>query len=325
MKTALLAPLAALTLLATTLPDAAAQPKYPDRPVRIIVPFGPGGSSDILARALSPKLHETLGQPFVVENRTRANGNVGADHVAKSRPDGYTFLLTDVSSVAISPALYPGLSFYVQKELTPVTMIAYAPHLLAVKPALPVKSPQELVAYANANPGKLNFAHAGNGSAPHLAGVVFKQRSGVEWVDIAYRGGAPAIADVVSGQADFLFNGALATLSFVQNGQLKAIGVSGKSRLPQLPDVPTIAESGLPGFETGTYQGLMATGGTPPDIVLQINRAVHAALRQPDITSRLASLGTDPTPNSPEEFRTWFNASVVSWAKIVKDAGVKVK
>ncbi len=325
MKTALLAPLAALALTAALTAGAAAQSKFPERPVRIIVPFGPGGSSDILARALSPKLHETFGQPFVVENRTGANGNVGADHVAKSRPDGYTLLLTDVASVAISPALYPTLSFDVQKELTPVSMIAYAPHLLAVKTALPVKSPQELVAYAKANPGKLNFAHSGNGSAPHLAGVVFKQRSGVDWVDIPYRGGAPAIADVVSGQADFLFNGALATLSFVQNGQLKAIGVSGKSRLPQLPDVPTIAESGLPGFETGTYQGLMVTGGTPADIVMQINRAVHAALRQPDITSRLASLGTDPTPNSPEEFKTWFDASVLSWAKIVKDAGVKVE
>ncbi len=323
MKTALLASLAALAALTIASPDANAQGKYPDRPVRIIVPFGPGGSSDILARALSPKLHETLGQPVVVENRTGANGNVGADHVAKARPDGYTFLLTDVSSVAISPALYPNLSFDVQKELTPVTMIAYAPHLLAVKLALPVKSPQELVAYAKANPGKLNFAHSGNGSAPHLAGVVFKQRANVEWVDIAYRGGAPAIADVVSGQADFLFNGALATLTFVQNNQLKAIAVSGKSRLPQLPDVPTIAESGLPGFETGTYQGLMATGGTPMEIVRQINQAVHAALKQPDITSRLASLGTDPTPNSPEEFKQWFDASVVSWAKIVKDAGVK--
>ncbi len=325
MKIALLAPVAALALLAAAPHEAVAQTKYPDRPVRIIVPFGPGGSSDILARALSPKLHETFGQPFVVENRTGANGNVGADHVAKARPDGYTFLLTDVSSVAISPALYPNLSFDVQKELTPVTMIAYAPHLLAVKTTLAVKSPQELVAYAKANPGKLNFAHSGNGSAPHLAGVVFQQRTGVQWVEIPYRGGAPAIADVVSGQADFLFNGALATLSFVQNGQLKAIGVSGKSRLPQLPDVPTIAESGLPGFETGTYQGLMATGGTPADIVLQINRAVHAALAQPDITSRLASLGTDPTPNSPAEFKAWFDASVVSWAKIVKDAGVKVE
>jgi tripartite-type tricarboxylate transporter receptor subunit TctC len=302
-----------------------AQVKFPDRPVRLIVPFAPGGSSDILARALAPKLHETFGQPFVIENRTGANGNVGADHVAKSRPDGYTYLLTDVASVAISPSLYPNLPFDVRKELTPVTMIAYAPHLLAVKPALPVKSPQELVAYAKANPGKLNFAHAGNGSAPHLAGVVFRQRTNVEWVDIAYRGGAQAIADVVSGQADFLFNGALATLSYVQNGQLKAIAVSGKARLPQLPDVPTIAESGLPGFETGTYQGLMATGGTPMEIVRQINQAVHAALKQPDITTRLASLGTDPTPNSPEEFKTWFDASVISWAKIVKDAGVKVE
>ena len=318
------AAVAAFALLAAP-QDATAQAKYPDRPVRIIVPFGPGGSSDILARALSPKLHETFGQPFVVENRTGANGNVGADHVAKGRPDGYTFLLTDVASVAISPALYPNLSFDVQKELTPVTMIAYAPHLLAVKTSLPVKTPQELVAYAKANPGKLNFAHSGNGSAPHLAGVVFQQRTGVQWVDIPYRGGAPAIADVVSGQADFLFNGALATLTFVQNNQLKAIGVSGKTRLPQLPDVPTIAESGLPGFETGTYQGLMATGGTPMEIIRQVNQAVHAALRQPDITARLATLGTDPTPNSPEEFKQWFDASVVSWAKIVKDAGVKAE
>ncbi len=323
MKKSLFAALALVAAVAT--PDTGANAQaFPNRPVRIIVPFAPGGSSDILARAIAPKLFETWGQPVVVENRTGANGNVGADLVAKARPDGYTLLLTDVASVAISPALYPNLSFDVQKELAPVTLIAYAPHLLAVKTALPVNSPQELVAYAKANPGKLNFAHSGNGSAPHLAGVVFQQRTGVQWVEIPYRGGAQAIADVVSGQADFLFNGALATLSFVQNGQLKAIAVSGKSRIAQLPNVPTIAEAGLPGFETGTYQGLMATGGTPAEIVLQINRAVHAALRQPDITSRLASLGTDPIPNSPEEFTAWFRNSVTSWAKIVKEANVKV-
>lgn len=304
---------------------ALAQGKYPDRPVRLIVPFAPGGSSDILARALGPKLHESLGQPFVVENRTGANGNLGAEVVAKAKPDGYTILITDVAGLAISPALYPKLPFDVLKDLAPVTMIAYAPHLLAVKTSLPVKTPQDLVAYAKANPGKLNFAHAGNGSAPHLAGVVFRQRSGVQWVEIPYRGGAAAVADVVSGQADFLFNGALATLTFVQNGQLKAIGVSSKTRMPQLPDVPTIAESGLPGFETGTYQGMMITGGTPPEIVKQINQAVHAALKQPDITGRLAQLGTDPTPNSPDEFAQWMKASVASWDKIVKDAGVKVE
>ena len=325
MKIVRFAAVAAFALLAAP-QDATAQAKYPDRPVRIIVPFGPGGSSDILARALSPKLHETFGQPFVVENRTGANGNVGADHVAKGRPDGYTFLLTDVASVAISPALYPNLSFDVQKELTPVTMIAYAPHLLAVKTSLPVKNPQELVAYAKANPGKLNFAHSGNGSAPHLAGVVFQQRTGVQWVDIPYRGGAPAIADVVSGQADFLFNGALATLTFVQNNQLKAIGVSGKTRLPQLPDVPTIAESGLPGFETGTYQGLMATGGTPMDIVRRVHAAALKGLSKPEVREKIALQGMDAAPSaSPEAFAAEIRAEAPGIEKSIRESGAKVE
>jgi tripartite-type tricarboxylate transporter receptor subunit TctC len=312
-----------LLALLGVIDPAAAQTAFPNRPVKIVVPFAPGGASDILARALGQKLYEAWGQPTVVENRTGANGNLGAEFVAKARPDGYILLLTDVGGLTISPGLYPNLPFDVARELAPVSMIAYAAHLLAVKPSLPVKSVQELVALAKAQPGMFNFAHSGNGSAPHLAGVVFRQRMHLDWAEIPYRGGAAAIADVVSGQADFLFNSVLATLPYVQNNQLRAIAISSRKRSPQLPDLPTMDESGLPGFETGSWQGLMATGGTPPEIVLAINKAAHEALRQPDIAARLASLGADPLPNTPDEFGQWIQTSIESWRKIVTEAGVK--
>ncbi|MBI3707176.1 MAG: tripartite tricarboxylate transporter substrate binding protein [Proteobacteria bacterium] len=317
----LAAALAALIAFGTP-QSASAQGTFPSKPVRIIVPFAPGGASDILARALGQKLNERWGQPVVVENRTGANGNIGADVVAKARADGYTLLVTDVGGLAISPSLY-ALSFDPLRDLAPVTMIAYAAHLVSVHPSLPVKTAAELIALAKARPGKLNFAHSGNGSAPHLAGVLLRQRAGVEWAEIPYRGGAQSMADTVTGQADFVINSILATMPFVQNGQLRAVGISSRTRSPLLPDVPTLHESGFAGFETGTYQAVLTTGGTPPETIVALHAGFVAVIALPEIQARLQSLGADAVGNSPSELGAWLGNAIQAWAKVVKDAGVK--
>jgi tripartite-type tricarboxylate transporter receptor subunit TctC len=311
-----LAIVAALSLTGT------AQAAFPERPLRIVVPFAAGGTSDILARAIGQKLHENLGQPVVVENRTGANGNIGTDVVAKAKPDGYTMLLTDVGATAINATLYPNLPFDTVKDLAPVTMIAYSPHIFAAHPSVPVKSVAELVAHAKANPGKLSVAHSGVGSAPQLASILFSRAMGIEWVEVPYKGGAAAIADTVGGHANVIFNGMIATLPYVKNGQLRPLAVASKERSPLLADVPTIAET-IPGFETGTYQGLLATGGTPPEILKQLNAEVVKVLQTPEMKERLAQLGADLRAGPPEAFGQWMNDNIASFGKIVKEVGMK--
>jgi tripartite-type tricarboxylate transporter receptor subunit TctC len=252
--------------LAVLAPAAHAQ-SYPSKPIRIVVPYPAGGTSDILARSIGQKLSESVGQPIVVENKPGANGNVGAEFVARSAPDGYTLLLADIGALAISPSVYPKLPFDPAKDFAPVTMVAYSPHVLVVHPSVPAGSVKELVALAKAKPGKLNFAISGVGGAPHLAGVDFALRTGIDWAYIPYKGGSQAIADVAGGQADVTLNGMLATYPLVQGGKLKLLAVSSAKRMSAIPDVPTIAESGIPGFETGSWQGAVAPAGTPRDVV----------------------------------------------------------
>ena len=249
-------------VLATAIAPAHAQ-SYPSKPIRIIVPYPAGGTSDILARSVGQKLSEAWGQPVIVENKPGANGNVGADMVAKAAPDGYTLLLADIGSLAISPSVYPTLPFDPVKDFAPVTMVAYSPHILVVHPSVPVSSVKELVALAKTKPGKLNFAISGLGGAPHLAGVDFALRTGIDWVYIPYKGGAQAIADVAGGQADVTLNGMLASYPLVKGDKLKLLAVSSARRMSAIPDVPTIAESGVPGFESGSWQGVIAPAGTP--------------------------------------------------------------
>ena len=241
---------------------AAQAQNYPSKPIRIIVPYPAGGTSDILARSIGQKLSESLGQPVVVENKPGANGNVGAEFVARAAPDGYTLLLADIGALAISPSVYPKLPFDPAKDFAPVTMVAYSPHILVVHPSIPAASVKELIALAKSKPGKLNFAISGVGGAPHLAGVDFALRTGIDWAYIPYKGGAQAIADVAGGQADVTLNGMLATYPLVQGGKLKLLAVSSAKRMSAIPDVPTIAESGIPGFETGSWQGVVAPAGT---------------------------------------------------------------
>ena len=322
IKVAVTALMAALTLLAV--PSTRAD-NYPSKPVRVIVPYPAGGTSDILARTLGQKLTEAWGQPLIVENKAGANGNVGADFVAKSAPDGYTLMLCDVGALAISPSVYTALSFDPLKDFAPVTMVAYSPHILAVYPGLPVKSIKELVDLAKAKPGKLNYAASSVGSAPHLAGVDFAARTGIDWAYIPYKGGAQAITDVVGGQADVLFNGMLATYPHVKSGKLRILAVSSAQRMAAIPEVPTVAESGITGFQTGSWQGVLAPSGTPPAVIARLNADITAALKASDVRERLTAQGAEVLTNTPETFATFLRDETARWAKVVKAAGVKIE
>lgn len=303
--------------------DAAAS--YPKKPIRIIVPFPAGGTSDVLARMVGQKLNEAWGQPVIVENRAGANGNIGADLVAKSDPDGYTLLLMDVGNLAISPTLYPKLPFSPTANLAPVTMLAYSPHLLVSYPGLPVKSVKELVAYSKAQKGKLNFAAAaGTGSATHLAGVLFAKETGIDWGYIPYKGGAQAITDLVGGQVDVTMNGMVATYPHVKDGKLRLLAVSSAKRLPQLPDVPTIAET-VPGFVSGSWQGVMVPAGVPKAVVGKLNAELVRIVKLPDVREKMAAQGADPMTNSPEEFGAWLKSEIAQWGKVIADAQIKVE
>jgi tripartite-type tricarboxylate transporter receptor subunit TctC len=301
---------------------AHAQP-YPAKPIRVIVPYAPGGTSDILARQIGPKLTEAWGQPVIVENKPGANGNVGADFVAKSAPDGYTLLLTDLGGLVISASVYPKLPFNPSKDFSPVVMVSYSPHVLAVHPSVKASSVRELIALAKANPGKLNFAISGIGGAPQLAGIDFAQRTGVNWTYIPYKGGSDAVAAVAAGQADVLFNGMLATWPTVQGGRLKAIAISSARRMASAPDTPTVAEQGLPGFETGSFQGVVGPAGVPPDTVLKLNSQLIKTLSTDDMKERFAKLGTEVRTGSPESLGQWLSTEQAKWARVVKESGAK--
>ncbi len=315
--------LTALLLLA--LPALAFAQAWPQKPVRIIVPYPAGGTSDILARTVSVKLSEIWGQSVVVENKPGANGNVGAEFVAKSPPDGYTVLLADVGAIAISPSVYTTLGFDPNKDFSPVTMVAYSPHILAVNPNVPVKSVKELIEHSKAQKGKLNYAASSVGSAPHLAGVDFAARTGTQWAYIPYKGGAQAITDVVGGAADVLFNGMLATYPHVKSGKLRILAVSSASRIPAIPDVPTVAESGVAGFETGSWQGVLAPPNTPRPVVQKMNADLIKVLEDQETREKLAAQGALVRTQTPEQMATFIRDETTRWAKVVKDAGVRIE
>jgi tripartite-type tricarboxylate transporter receptor subunit TctC len=258
-----------------------------------------------------------------VENKTGANGNVGADFVAKSAPDGYTLLITDLGGLVISASVYPQLPFNPAKDFSPVVMVSYSPHVLAVHPSVGVKDVHELVARAKAQPGKLNFAVSGIGGAPHLAGIEFAQRMGVQWAYIPYKGGSDAVAAVAAGQADVLFNGMLATWPTVQGGRIKALAISSATRVPSAPDTPTVAEQGLPGFETGSFQGVVGPVGIAHDIVAKLNADLVRVLNAPDMKERFAKQGTEVRTGTPEALGEWLRTEQARWARVVKESGAK--
>jgi len=312
-----------LAALAGALVGTANAQSYPTKPVRVIVPYAAGGTSDILARQIGPKLSETWGQPVVVENKPGANGNVGADFVAKSTADGYTLLLTDLGGLVISASVYPQLPFNPSKDFTPVVMVSYSPHVLAVHPSVAAKDVRELIALAKAQPGKLNFAISGIGGAPHLAGIEFAQRTGVQWTYIPYKGGSDAVAAVAAGQADVLFNGMLATWPTVQGGRLKALAISSAQRVPSAPDTPTVAEQGLSGFETGSFQGVVGPAGIARDVVAKLNAELIRVLSTADMKERFAKQGTEVRAGPAQQLGDYLRNEKARWAKVVKESGAK--
>ena len=314
----LLACTAALAAASATAQTA----NWPAKPLRIVVPYPPGGSSDIIARSISQLLSDALKQPVIVENKPGANGNLGADFVAKADPDGHTMLLCDVGALAITPSVYTKLPFDPSKDLRGVTMLAYSPHLLVVHPSVPVNNLQELVAYSKKN--NLNFAVTATGSAPHLAGVALERASKARWQYIPYKGGVNAIQDTVAGQTQVLMNGMLATLPQVQNGKLKVLGVSKSTRMPLIGDVPTIAEQGVAGYESGTWQGVLLPRGTPDAIVQKLNQALITAIRAPEIRSRLAGQGAEVVTMTPLEQDQMFAKERARWASVVQAANIRL-
>lgn len=301
---------------------AQAADTWPSKPIRIVVPYPPGGSSDIIARSVSQPLSVALKQSVIVENRAGANGNLGADLVAKAPGDGYTLLLCDVGALAISPSVYTKLSFDPSKDLRGVTMLAYSPHLLVVHPSVPANNLKELVALSKKT--ELNFAVTATGSAPHLAGVALERASGARWQYVPYKGGVQAVQDTVGGQTQVLMNGMLATLPQVQSGKLKVLGVSKATRMPLIGEVPTIAEQGVPGFESGTWQGVLAPRGTPDALVQRLNKELITIIRSADIRSRLAAQGAEVVTMTPAEQEQFFEKERSRWAKVVSAAQIKL-
>ena len=320
-KTALIACSAAL-VAAFFAPVSRAQ-DWPSKPIRIVVPYTPGGSSDIIARAISQPLAEALKTTVIVENRPGANGNTGTDSVAKSPADGYTLLLCDVGALAITPSVYGKLPFDPSKDLRGVGMLAYSPHLLVVHPSVPANNLKELVALSNTS--KLNFAVTAIGSAPHLAGIAVEKATNAKWEYIPYKGGSQAVTDTIAGQTQVLMNGMLATLPFVQSGKLKVLGVSKATRVPLLANVPTIAEQGVTGFESGTWQGVLVPASTPPAIVARLSAELTKIIRAPDVRSRLTAQGAEVYTMSPAEFAPFFESERKRWAGVVAKGGLKLE
>ncbi|TMG84559.1 MAG: tripartite tricarboxylate transporter substrate binding protein [Betaproteobacteria bacterium] len=305
-------------------PLLAAEQAYPSRPIRLVVPFPPGGSLDVVARAIGQKLTDAWGQPVIIDNRPGAGGNIGADLVAKSAPDGYTILEGALSTHAVNVSLYAKMPYDPIKDFVPITLVAVTPNVLVVHPSVPVNSVPELVAYAKAHPGKLSFGSGSNGSAGHLAGELFKTEAGVNMVHIPYKGGAPAMQDLLGGQIQLMFDNLANSMQQVRAGKLKALAVTTARRSPLVPELPTLAETGLPGFDIYTWWGFMAPAGTPREIVAKWNAEVARILNTPEMKSFFAQQGAEPAPTSPDEFAALIRSEIPKYAKIIKASGAKV-
>lgn len=298
---------------------------YPDKSVRVVVPFAAGaGSNDIMARLVAQRLSDRFGQQFVVDNRPGASGIIGCDIVAKAQPDGYTVLVMSLTYTVL-PSLFSKLPFDPVKDLTPVTMLASAPLMLVVNPSIPAKNVAEFIAYAKANPGKLNFGSGGAGATPHLAGEMLKSMAGLQVTHIPYKGGAPALADLVGGQIQFMLENIPGTLPFVKSGKLRALAVTDTKRSPLLPDLPTLDESGLKGYELVGWNGMFVPAGTPSAVINKLHDGVVAALALPEVKERLSVLGADGVGDTPQHFSAFIKADIAKWAKVVKAAGIKIE
>lgn len=298
-----------------------AQQGYPVKPIRMVVPQPAGGTSDILARIAGQKITEATGQQVVAENRAGAGGNIGTELVARAAPDGYTLLTVAGSTLTVNPSMYRKLPFDTLKDLAPITIIAEVPNILIVHPSLPVKSVRELIAFARARPGELNYASTGAGQSTHLAMELFNTMAGVRIVHVPYKGGGQALPDLLGGHVSLMFGSVTSSLPHVKAGKLRALGVSTLKRLPTMPQLPTVSESGLPGFEVTVWYGMLAPAGTPRSIIMRVNSIVVAALKNPDMQLRLSAQGAQAIGNTPEQFETQVRSDLVKWARVIKASG----
>lgn len=313
--------LTGIALGAAIAPQAARASAYPDRPIRLVVPFPPGGPTDLVSRVIAKKMSDELGQQVLVDNRPGANGNIGNEIVAKSPADGYT-VLYNTSSIALSPALYKKLQYDVKRDLLPVAMTANVPLVLEVNAQVPVNTVPEFIAWVKANPGKFTYGSAGNGNVTHLAAFLVLQANGLNAVHAPYKGSAPALTDLASGQVQFMTDTINSSLPFIRDKRMKALAVTSSTRSAQLPEVPTLAESGMPGFEAGAWQGMMVPARTPPEVVKRLNAAVLKALAASDVRASLALQGAEPRGSSPEAYGKYLTQELDRWQKVVKDSGV---
>jgi tripartite-type tricarboxylate transporter receptor subunit TctC len=312
----------ALLVALTAIAPAAAQP-YPTRPVRFVVPFAPGGSTDTLARTIALKLSDTFGQQVVVDNRSGGNGNIGMEIVAHSPPDGHTIVLGYIANLAIGPSLYAKLPFDPIRDFAPITQLAESPNILVAHPSLPVKSFREVIAYAKANPKKLSFASAGVASVGHLTGELLNNMAGIDMVHVPYKGSGQAVIDLLGGQVQLMFSGMSSVMQHVKAGKLKPLAVTGAKRSAAVPDVPTIAESGFPGFEATAWYGVLAAAKTPRPIVTKLHDEIVKTLALPDVKQRLEGVGFEIVGGTPEAFGAYIKSEIRKWEKVVKASGAK--
>ena len=298
---------------------------YPNKPVRWVVPFPPGGSADIMGRMIGQDLAKALGQQVVIENRAGASAIVGSEYVAKSAADGYTLLQANVSQMTIHPSLYPRLPYDPLKDFAPVTVLGIVTSVMVTTPSLPVASVRDLVALAKKRPGQLNFTSSGAGSSTHLTGELLKQRAVIAMTHINYKGSGPALTDVMAGFVEIMFENLPSALPFINANKLKVLAVTGKDRSPVVKSVPTLAESGFPGFDMVSWQALVAPAGTPRAVVDRLNAEVAKVLKTPEMKEKMTGLGTDVVANSPEQFAQYLREETAKWSKIVKDAGIKLE
>lgn len=303
---------------------AYAQSDYPHKPIRIVVPVAPGGGTDFTARLIGQKLAEAWGQSVIIDNRPGAAGNLGVEIVSKAQPDGYT-LVMPITSFSINPSLYAKLPFDTARDFAPVVLVASAPLLLVINPGVPAQSVKDLVALAKAKPGAMNFANSGSGTTAHLAGELFKRMAGVDIVSIAYKGGGPAVIDLIAGQVQIYFSTIPAALQQVKAGRLRALAVTSSKRVPELPDMPTVAESGLPGFEVVGWFGLFAPAGTPKPVIARLNTEIVRILNVPESRERLSGHGLIPGGGTPDELGRFLQAEIVKWRKLIKETGIRVE
>jgi tripartite-type tricarboxylate transporter receptor subunit TctC len=314
--------LCAVAALALALPAAAQG--YPSKPIRFVVPYPAGGPLDTVARLLAQKVSESTRQPVVVDNKPGAGGNIGADIVAKSPPDGYTILMGAVATHAINPTLYASIPYDPVRDFTPVTQVASTPNVLVVNPAVPANDVKGFIAYARANPGKLNFGSGSTGSAGHLAGELFNAQAGVKMTHVPYKGAAPAMQDLLGGRIELMFDNLASSLAQVKAGKVRALAVTTARRSGLAPDLPTIAESGLPEFDISTWFGVFAPAGVPRDVVDRLHAEFTRALAAPDVREKMLALGAEPVGNRPEEFAAYIRREAEKYARVIKASGAKV-